>query len=53
MVYLLHGSKPTVFQTQLAQRVRRNVPTAYFSPRSAVFLVAVSGADELVVAAVH
>lgn len=53
MMYLLNRSEPALFQTQLAQRVRRNVPTAYFPPRSAVFLVAVSGADELVVAAVH
>mgnify|MGYP007062408589 CR=1 FL=1 len=53
MVYLLHGSKPTIFQAHLAQWVSRNVPPAYLPPRSAVFLVAVSGADELVVAVVH
>ena len=53
MVYLLNRSKPTFFQTHLAQRVGQNVPPAYLPPRSAVLLVAVSGADELVVSAVH
>lgn len=53
VVHLLNRSEPTLFQTHLAQRVSRNVPPAYFPPRSAVFLVAVSGADELVVSAVH
>lgn len=53
MVYLLNRSEPTLFQTHLAQWVSRNVPPAYLSPRSAVFLVAVSRTDQFVVAAVH
>ena len=53
MVYLLNRSEPTLFQTYLAQRVSRNVPFSYLTPRSAVFLVAVSGANEFIVAAIH
>ena len=53
VMYLLNRSKPTLFQTHLAQRVSRNVPPAYLPPRSAVLLVAVGRADEFVIAAVH
>ena len=53
MMYLLDRSEPALFQTHLAQWVSRSIPLSYLPPRSAVFLVAVSGADELVVAAVH
>ena len=53
MVYLLNRSESTIFQTHLAQRVSRNVPFSYLSPRSAVLLVAVGRADEFVIAAVH
>lgn len=53
VMYLLNRSKPTLFQTLLAQRVSRNVPPAYLPPRSAVLLVAVGRADEFVIAAVH
>lgn len=41
VMYLLHGSKPTLFQTHLTQRVSRSIPFAYLPPRSAVLLVAV------------
>ena len=53
MVYLLNRSEPTLFQTHLAQRVSRSIPLSYLPPRSAVLLVAVSRADEFIVAAVH
>ena len=53
VVHLFDRSELTLFQTHLAQRVSRNVPPAYLPPRSAVLLVAVGRADELVIAAVH
>lgn len=53
VMYLLNRSKPTLFQTHLAQRMSRNVPLSYLPPRSAVLLVAFSRADEFIVAAVH
>ena len=53
VVDFLHGSKSTLFQTHLAQRVSRCITLSYLSPRSAVFLVAVSMTDEFIVAAVH
>ena len=53
MMYLLDRSEPTLFQTHLAQWVSRSIPLSYLPPRSAVLLVAVGRADELVVAAVH
>ena len=53
VVYLLNRSEPTIFQTHLAQRVGRNVPFSYLTPRSSVLLVAVSRTDEFIVAAVH
>lgn len=49
----LHGSEPTFFQTHLAQRVSRCITLSYLTPSPAVFLVAVGGANELVVTAVH
>mgnify|MGYP007084265844 CR=1 FL=1 len=49
----LHGSEPTLFQTHLAQRVSRCITLSYLTPSPAVFLVAVGGANELVVTAVH
>ena len=53
VVYLFDRSEPTLFQTHLAQRVSRSIPLSYLPPRSAVLLVAVSRADELIVTAVH
>ena len=53
MMYLLNRSEPTLFQTHLAQRVSRCITLSYLSPRSAVFLVAVSMANEFIVATVH
>ena len=53
MVYLLNRSEPTLFQTHLAQRVSRCITLSCLPPRSAVLLVAVSRADEFIVAAVH
>ena len=53
VVYFLNRSEPPLFQTLLAQRMSRNVPFSYLTPRSAVLLVAFSRADELIVAAVH
>ena len=52
-MYLLNRSEPTLFQTHLAQWVSRSIPLSYLPPSSAVFLVAVSGANELIVAAIH
>ena len=53
VMYLLNRSKPTLFQTHLAQWVSRCITLSYLSPRSAVLLVAVSRTDEFIVAAVH
>ena len=53
MMYLLNRSEPTLFQTHLAQWVSRCITLSYLSPRSAVFLVAVSRTDEFIVATVH
>ena len=53
MVYLLNRIEPTLFQTNLAQWVSRCIPLSYLTPCSAVLFVAVGGANELVVTAVH